>query len=132
MFRINFGLNPNITNFELLRTEQVELRTHFKKSGSSTKSELRTLSNSSKKPKLQTCLARNRPNPGPNMEKPNFEPLQTQVYLPKSNSEPSKNPELQTNELDSTQHYSGMGRVKFVFRFFVFARFEVQFWWRSN
>ena len=62
------GSNPNIPNFELLWTWQVELRTHSNP-GSLTKTELRTYSNSSKKSELQTCLVRIWPNPGPNPEK---------------------------------------------------------------
>ena len=43
----SIGSNPNIMNFELLRTWQAELRTHSNP-GSFTKTELRTLSNPSK------------------------------------------------------------------------------------
>ena len=53
--------NPNIMNFEQLRTWQVELWTHSNL-GSTTKTELQTHLNPSKKPKFWTCLARNRLN----------------------------------------------------------------------
>ena len=39
---------------------------------------------------LRTFLARNRSNPSPNLEKPNFEPFRTQVRQLKSNYEPTR------------------------------------------
>ena len=61
------GLKPNIANFKLLQTWHVELQTHSNP-GLSSKTELRTHSNSFKKPKLWTCLAQVR------LPKPNYEP----------------------------------------------------------
>ena len=61
--------NPNKTNFKLLRTWLVELRTHWNP-GSSTKTELQTVLNPSKKPTLRTCSARETgQNPRPNSGK---------------------------------------------------------------
>ena len=68
---------------------KLELRTHSNPS-LSTKTEIKTLSNPYKKPELQICSAKNRPNPGPNLEKPNFKPFRTQVRLPKSNYKPTR------------------------------------------
>ena len=86
---VSIGSNPNNTmNFELLRTWQVKLRTHSNP-GSSSKTELQTHSNPFKKSELWTCLARNGPNLGPNLEKKNFKHFWTQVHLPKSNYEPT-------------------------------------------
>ena len=48
-----------------------------------------TLSNPSKKTELWNCLARNWPNPGPNLEKLNFELSEPRVRLPKVNYEPT-------------------------------------------
>ena len=72
LHRTSVGSNPNITNFELLQTWQVELQT-YSNPGSSTKTKLQTLSKPSKKPKPWTCLARYGPNPGPHPEKLNYE-----------------------------------------------------------
>ena len=79
----------NMINFELLRTGQVELRTHSNP-GLSTKTELWTQSNPYKKPELRNCSARNGPKPGPNPEKPKFKPFRTQVRLPKPNTKPTR------------------------------------------
>ena len=76
-------------NFELLRTWLVGLWTHSNPS-SSTKTELRIHSNPSKKPELQSYLARNRLNSGPNLEKQNFKLFWSQVRLPKPNYEPTQ------------------------------------------
>ena len=78
MCRVSAGSNPNIKNFELLQTWLVKLWTHLNP-GSSTKTEHWTHSNPSKKL-----------NPGPNLEKPNFEPFRTLVRLPKPNYKPSR------------------------------------------
>ena len=84
-------------NREPLRSWLVGLWTHSNPS-SSTKTELRIHSNPSKKPELQSYLARNRLNPGPNLEKQNFKPFWTQVRIPKPNTmnppKPFKNPKL--------------------------------------
>ena len=72
----------NITNFELLQTWPVEIQTHSNP-GSSTKTELWTLLNPSKKPELRTYLAKNGSSLGPNLKKLNFEPFRTYVHLPK-------------------------------------------------
>ena len=87
--RSSVGSNPNIMNFELFWTWQVELRT-LSNPNSSTKIELQTLSNPSKKPEHWTCLARKGSNSGPNMKKLNFEPFRTQVCLLKSNYKPTQ------------------------------------------
>ena len=79
--QISVGSNTNITKFELLRT--------LSNPGSSTKTELWTISNPSKEPELQTCSARNGVNPGTNLEKHNFEPFQIQFHLFKSNYKPT-------------------------------------------
>ena len=42
------------------------------------------------KTKLWTCSTRNGLNPGPNLQKPKFEPFHTQVRLLKSNYEPTR------------------------------------------
>ena len=81
--QISVGSNTNITKFELLRTSN-SFEPRF-----STKTELWTISNPSKEPELQTCSARNRVNPGTNLEKPNFEPFQIQFHLFKSNYKPT-------------------------------------------
>ena len=94
----------HIKNIELLRIWYVKLWTHSIP-GLSTKTDLQTLFNPSKKPELRTCLARNRPNLGPNLEKPNFKPFRTQVhYWTMNPPEPSKNPQLRTHEMGLTQH----------------------------
>ena len=78
------SVGSNISNFELLRTWEAELRT-LSNPGLSTKNELRTLLNPCKLSELRTCSARYRSNPRPNLEKPNFEPFWTQVRQLKSN-----------------------------------------------
>ena len=83
------GPNPNIMKFEPLWTWQVEHQTHSNP-GLSTKTELWTNSNTSKKLKFRTCSARIRPNPGLNLEKLNFQPFWTHVHLPKLKYEPSR------------------------------------------
>ena len=97
------GSNPNITNFKPLQTWQVEIWTHLNP-GLATKTEIWTHLNPSKKPELRTGSARNVPNQAQIWKNWTFEPFQTQVHQPKPNYEPSKNPELRTNELSSTQH----------------------------
>ena len=103
MEQSNVGSNPNIMNFELLRTWQVELWTHSNP-GLSTKTELLTYLNLFKKPN-------------------NFEPVQPETSRTKTQiwknqtlnhsklrfvyqNQTMNPPEPRTHELGLTQHYS--------------------------
>ena len=69
------GSDSNIMNFEIVQTQLDELRTHLKPD-SFTKSELQSLSNSSKMHELRTYLARNKLSQGQqNLEEQNFDEL---------------------------------------------------------
>ena len=95
----NFGF----WNFELLQTWQVELRIQSNP-GWLTITKYWTLSNRYKKPEFQTCSSRNRPNSGPNLEKPNFEPRFINQSWTTNPPDLSKNPKHRTHKLGSTQH----------------------------
>ena len=92
------GSDSNIMNFEIVQTQLDELRTHLKPD-SFTKSELQSLSNSSKMHELRTYLARNQLRQGQqNLEKQNFDKLfqSQQVHATTSNyyePEPTRPPQ---------------------------------------
>ena len=81
---LHFTMLLNITHFGLWTASNLTGWT----SNSLKPSFVNQTSNPSKKTKLRTCSARNVPNPGPNPEKPNFEPFRIQVRLPKLNYQP--------------------------------------------
>ena len=95
MISNSVGSNPNIMNFKLLWTWQVKLRTQ----ACPPRPNYETYTNSFKKPELRTCLAKNRPNPGPNLENRISNPSESRfIYQNRTTNppEPSKNPKTRT------------------------------------